>query len=594
MSAIFLLVGILSSITDEEALQALRGSGIELLMDVAKETLQSLTNSIAATNWVNKYVTPYSQDVNFKYIIVGNEIHPSDIEAQYILSAMTNMQNAISSANLQIKVSTAIDTGDADPYIRLIINFLVNNGALLLANVYPYFAYANDQQSISLAYALFTQQGNNDVGYQNLFDAMLDSIYIALEKMGSSNLQIVVSESGWPSEGGDGATTNNASTYYANLISHASSGSGTPKRPGGSIETFLFAMFDENQKSGEPLSSLPDGKRETLEGTAMSAILLLVGILSSITGAQSLGICYGVNGGNLPSRQEVVDLYKNRSIGGMRIYYPDEEALQALKGSGLELIMDVAGETLQSLTDPNAATEWVNKYMTPYSQDVNFKYIAIGNEIHPGDNDAQYILSAMTNIQNAISSANLQVKVSTAIDTSLITNSYPPDNGVFTGNADLYIRPIINFLVNNGAPLLANVYPYFTYANDQQSISLAYALFSQQGNNDAGYQNLFDAMLDSIYAALEKVGASNLQIVVSESGWPSDGGDGATSQNAYTYYANLINHTMGGSGTPKRPGGPIETYLFALFDENQKPGVETERHFGLFNPNKSPKYHPPV
>ncbi|KAK7380825.1 hypothetical protein VNO78_33344 [Psophocarpus tetragonolobus] len=244
-----------------------------------------------------------------------------------------------------------------------------------------------------------------------------------------------------------------------------------------------------------------------------------------------------------------------------------------------------------SITDANAATNWVNKYVTPYSQDVNFKYIAVGNEILPGDNEAQYILSVMTNIQNVISSANLQIKVSTAIDSTLITNPYPPNDGVFTNDAEQYIRPILNLLMKNGAPLLANVYPYFAYAGDQQNnIPLSYALFTQQGTNSVGYQNLFDAMLDSIYAALEKVEASNLQIVVSESGWPSEGGIGATIDNAATYYANLISHASGGTGTPKRPGVSIETYLFAIFDENQKQGAETERHFGLFSPDKTPKY----
>ncbi|KAK7380820.1 hypothetical protein VNO78_33339 [Psophocarpus tetragonolobus] len=314
-------------------------------------------------------------------------------------------------------------------------------------------------------------------------------------------------------------------------------------------------------------------------------------LLKCYIAAQSVGVCYGVNGDNLPTRQEVVDLYKVNNIGRMRIYYPDEVALQALKGSSIELIMDVPKETLQSLTDANAATNWVNKYVTPYSQDVNFKYIAVGNEIRPGDNEAQYILSVMTNIQNAISSANLQIKVSTAIDSTLITNPYPPNDGVFTNDAEQYIRPILNLLMKNGAPLLANVYPYFAYAGDQQNnIPLSYALFTQQGTNSVGYQNLFDAMLDSIYAALEKVEASNLQIVVSESGWPSEGGIGATIDNAATYYANLISHASGGTGTPKRPGVPIETYLFAIFDENQKQGAETERHFGLFSPDKTPKY----
>jgi len=305
---------------------------------------------------------------------------------------------------------------------------------------------------------------------------------------------------------------------------------------------------------------------------------------------ESIGVCYGQLGDSLPSKQEVVDLYKSNGIDKMRIYFPEPETLEALKGSDIEVIMDVARESLQSMTDQNAAMDWVNTNIVPYAQDVNFKYITVGNEIRPNYNEAQYILPAMTNIHNAISSANLQgqIKVSTAIDSTLISNPYPPNDGVF--NSQSYMGPIVDFLKSNGAPLLANIYPYFAYIGDQQNIPLEYALFTQQGTNSVGYQNLFDAMLDSIYAALEKKEASDVKIVVSESGWPSEGGDGASTQNAATYYANLINHAKSGSGTPKRPGGPIETYLFAMFDENNKQGAESERHFGLFTPDKSPKY----
>ncbi|WVZ01946.1 hypothetical protein V8G54_022752 [Vigna mungo] len=324
----------------------------------------------------------------------------------------------------------------------------------------------------------------------------------------------------------------------------------------------------------------------------MSVILvfLLLGILSSITAAESIGVCYGVLGDSLPSKQEVVDLYESNGIGKMRIYFPEPDTLEALKGSGIELIMDVAKESLQSLTDQNAAMDWVNTNVVPYAQEVNIKYISVGNEIRPDYNEAQYILPAMTNIHNAISSLNLQaqIKVSTAIDSTLISNPYPPNDGVF--NSQSYIIPIVEFLKNIGAPLLTNIYPYFAYIGDKENIPLEYALFTQQGENSVGYQNLFDAMLDSVYAALEKAGAGDVKIVVSESGWPSAGGDGASVENAATYYANLIAHAKSGSGTPKRPGGSIETYLFAMFNENNKQGEESEKHFGLFTPDKSPKY----
>jgi len=47
-----------------------------------------------------------------------------------------------------------------------------------------------------------------------------------------------------------------------------------------------------------------------------------------------------MNGNNLPSKQEVVDLYKSKGIGKMRIYYPDEEVLESLRGSNIELILE--------------------------------------------------------------------------------------------------------------------------------------------------------------------------------------------------------------------------------------------------------------
>ncbi|KAK9988785.1 hypothetical protein SO802_029024 [Lithocarpus litseifolius] len=238
----------------------------------------------------------------------------------------------------------------------------------------------------------------------------------------------------------------------------------------------------------------------------MAPMLLLIGFLIAgleLTGARSVGVCSGKNGNNLPTDGEVVDLYKSNGIGSMRIYDPDQTTLNALKGSNIELIIGILNNNLQALTDATAATNWVQNNIRNYS-DVKFKYIAVGNEVHPGDAEAQFVLTAMQNIHNAIVAANLQnqIKVSTAIDTTLLGNSYPPSAGSFNAAANSYISPIINFLVNGSLQ----------------------------------YQNLFDALLDSLYSALEKAGAPNLQTVVSESGCPSEGDSAATVVNAGTYY----------------------------------------------------------
>ncbi|KAJ0979022.1 hypothetical protein J5N97_014496 [Dioscorea zingiberensis] len=187
----------------------------------------------------------------------------------------------------------------------------------------------------------------------------------------------------------------------------------------------------------------------------------LADTFSFVQGTEAIGVNYGMLGDNLPTPAQVVALYKSKNIGKLRLYNPDSGALQALQGSGIQVVLGTLNQDLQQLAStPSYATNWV--------------------------------------------------------------------------------------ATNDGS---------------------------------LGYNNLFDAIVDSTYSALEKAGQSNVEVVVSETGWPSSGGgNGATIENAKTYNNNVLTHVEGGTGTPKRPGKEIETYLFCfMFNENQKPaGTEAE------------------
>ncbi|OEL36009.1 Glucan endo-1,3-beta-glucosidase GV [Dichanthelium oligosanthes] len=182
------------------------------------------------------------------------------------------------------------------------------------------------------------------------------------------------------------------------------------------------------------------------------------------------------------------------------------------------------------------------------------------------------MLPDMQNLNNALSAAGFgNINVSTAVKMSVLAFSSPPSSGAFVDPRHGPHR--FGLLAGTGSPLLANIYPYCAYRGAGGNIDLNYALLkpSSPTSNGPEYTNLFDAMTDAMYSAMEKVGGSNVPIVVSESGWPSDGGFEAMVENTQTYNQNLIDHV--GNGTPKRPWA-LETYIFAMFICRQRHETE--------------------
>ncbi|KAH6775027.1 hypothetical protein C2S52_012588 [Perilla frutescens var. hirtella] len=348
--------------------------------------------------------------------------------------------------------------------------------------------------------------------------------------------------------------------------------------------------------------------------TATLTLLLLIVTSLDFTAGQ-VGVCFGRLGNNLPGVQRTIALYKKYNIRRMRLYDPHPPTLRALSGTGIRLMLGVPDDHLRDLANcPQAATAWVRTNILNYPN-VTFRHIAVGNEIEPESNLAPFVLPAMQNIYRAIRAARLgrQIRVSTSIRTDLLEKSFPPQDGVFKCSVNWYIRPIIEFLRDTRTPLLANIYPYFAYMNDRKNINLSFALLQPNSGvmaNGVYYDNLYYAILDAVDAAMEKIlvasprlfsifseekdggGVGNSGVNGSETGYTTGVNDGPmnTVENARIYNNNLMRIVK--KGTPRRPNSRLETYIFAMYDENLKPGPAYERHFGIFLPsgNGQPKY----
>lgn len=99
--------------------------------------------------------------------------------------------------------------------------------------------------------------------------------------------------------------------------------------------------------------------------------------------------------------------------------------------------------------------------------------------------------------------------------------------------------------------------------------------------------------VDAVHSALSAMGFQDVEIVVAETGWPSRGDSnelGPSVENAKAYNGNLIAHLRSLVGTPLMPGKSVDTYIFALYDEDLKQGPGSERAFGMFKTDRTVSY----
>ncbi|KAK2974966.1 hypothetical protein RJ640_009125 [Escallonia rubra] len=327
----------------------------------------------------------------------------------------------------------------------------------------------------------------------------------------------------------------------------------------------------------------------------LSTMVAIIFLISTAEAALNVGVCYGLKGNNLPSPPDVVSLFKKYGIGDVRLFDPDRAALEALRGSQINVALGTLNADIPIIaSSQEAANQWFSTHVEPYLKGITFPYISVGNEAIPGE-FASSIPPAMQNLQNILDARNLGgISITTTVSTQVLANSFPPSAATFSAEARETLVKVIKFLSAQANPLMVNVYPYFAYAADPANIRLDYAQFTSTEavvvDGKLSYSNIFDAMLDGFFWAMEKEGVADVSLTVSESGWPSAGnGKLTTPELASTYNKNFAAHVSAVAGTPKRPQTYIKGYIFAMFNENQKPdGVE--QNFGLFQPSMEPVY----
>ncbi|OAY80975.1 glucan endo-1,3-beta-glucosidase 7-like [Ananas comosus] len=336
-------------------------------------------------------------------------------------------------------------------------------------------------------------------------------------------------------------------------------------------------------------------------------ILLLLSLLVSFSFAKSqsyIGVNYGEVADNLPPPDATARLLKTTSISKVRLYGADPAIIRALAGTNISLVIGAANGDIPALaTDPSAATRWIAANVLPFVPDSQISVVAVGNEvIESGDATlAAQLLPAMQNLLSAAAAAGgaaAGIKISTVNTMAVLSQSDPPSTGAFHPEIASNLQQILGFLQKTNSPFMINPYPYFAYQSDPRPETLAFCLFQpNSGRLDAGskitYTNMFDAQLDAVKSALGRVGFPDAEIVVAETGWPyrGDAGEaGATVENARAYNGNLVAHLRSQVGTPLMPGRSVDTYIFALYDEDLKPGPTSERSFGLFRPDLTPTY----
>ncbi|KGN50629.1 glucan endo-1,3-beta-glucosidase 12 [Cucumis sativus] len=292
-------------------------------------------------------------------------------------------------------------------------------------------------------------------------------------------------------------------------------------------------------------------------------------------------------------------------LTAVRLEDSDPNVIRAFAYTNITLLLTIPNSMVSPIAaNRSAALQWLYIHVVPFYPRTIITTISVGNNFLEASPDlTTLLLPAIRNVYTALRNLGIrQISVSTTFSfVSIMANPFPPSAARFQDPvSDDVIRPLLQFLRDTNSSFLINIYPYNLYRLISE-IPIAYALFQNHPFNfrddvvtGVRYRNLFDSMIDAVISAMAVAGHENVQLIVTETGWPSFGTDPseveANPAYAEMYLKGLVAHLKSGFGTPLRREGVMQTYIYQLFDGEEEQGARPVRKWGLLYPNMTKKY----
>lgn len=204
------------------------------------------------------------------------------------------------------------------------------------------------------------------------------------------------------------------------------------------------------------------------------------------------------------------------------------------------------------------------------------------------------VLATVENLQRALNDAGYGgIKVTyTHVNDELKRNITKPSEAEFRDEIKEEMAASLRFLQRNNAPFAIDIVPSFfqhTYNMDPLFAFVGESDHVVKDLNGAVYTNAVEFLHDAFVSALRKLNVTDMKIIISQIGWPSDGYNNGNNTVTERFFKGLLPYVASDKGTPLRPGAPIDTFVHSFADENKLPDGFM-RHWGIYRSNGKPKF----